>query len=244
MFNPRPITCCTLILAGLTAGAAAEPLDAVIDKLHGQVSGYKSLQYKMHVRSEMKQEGFSSNSTQDISAAFMKKDDKYLSRLESDTTSVNVVAGNEQKMDVKSLIIFDGEFQWTLNDMMGMKQATKQKADSAREAANPLSPKTHFQSQKKSFDLKVLDDESVDGKTCHVIEMTPKDPETKAMIGRTVTYFDKKTGINIKSVSYNPSGDVVSTVKITDIKINDNIDPDKFKFTPPAGVQVNDMTRN
>jgi outer membrane lipoprotein-sorting protein len=34
----------------------------------------------------------------------------------------------------------------------------------------------------------------------------------------------------------------MSTLTVTDVKVNETIDPKVFTFTPPPGVEVHDMT--
>lgn len=94
----------------------------------------------------------------------------------------------------------------------------------------------------KVYTLKLLPDETVDGKPCYVIEMTPASPAMRATMGRMVSYYVKKTGLSIKGVSYDTKGKVSSTTITTDVKVDEKIDPSQFVFKAPAGVTVQDMT--
>jgi len=121
-------------------------------------------------------------------------------------------------------------------------QAQKQNVD-AQTANNPFDGETTFQALEKFYTLKLLPDETVDGKPCHVIEMIPTDPAMRASMGRTVSYHDKKTGVSIKNVSYDGDGKVTSTTLTTNIKIDEKVDPAQFVFKAPPGVTVQDLTK-
>lgn len=109
-----------LALAGTAVSAAgAETLDEVKKKIHDKLSGYKTLQYKMQTKTNMVTDQMTMKSTMDMTAVFMLKDGKVLSRLESKTKGISKFGEMEQKMDSTSLMINDGEFLYTLMDMMG-----------------------------------------------------------------------------------------------------------------------------
>jgi hypothetical protein len=61
-------------------------------------------------------------------------------------------------------------------------------------------------------------------------------------MARIVNYFDKKTGIGLKTVSFDEKDKAVMTSVTTDVKINADIKDDRFVFKAPEGVQVVDMS--
>src|SRR5262249_17648891 len=117
----------------------------------------------------------------------------------------------------------------------------KQKWD-PKTSVNPFDALNSFKLQEQNFNLKLLPDEKVDGKPCWAIELVIKDPAARAMMGRTVTYYDKNNGIGVKSVTTDKDGKVTTTSTTTDIKLNADIKPDKFVFKAPEGVKVQDLT--
>ncbi len=58
-----------------------------------------------------------------------------------------------------------------------------------------------------------------------------------------LTWYDKSTGVCLKSVSKDDKGKVVSTSVTTDVKIDPSIAADRFVFKAPDGVAVSDMTQ-
>ncbi len=56
-------------------------------------------------------------------------------------------------------------------------------------------------------------------------------------------YFDKATGVMVKSVSKNVAGKVTMESLTTDLKVNSSISADRFVFTAPEGVEVMDLTK-
>ncbi|MBW7906681.1 MAG: outer membrane lipoprotein carrier protein LolA [Phycisphaerae bacterium] len=135
------------------------------------------------------------------------------------------------------LMVCDGEFMWQLSEQMGTKTAMKTKPD----------PKvigdvaSMFTELKKDHDVKVLDSAKVDGADAFVIEATAKAPNPQG-VDKTVFYFRKDIGVMAKMVGKDKDGKETMTVMLSDIKANPDISPDRFKFTPPEGVQVMDMT--
>lgn len=55
-------------------------------------------------------------------------------------------------------------------------------------------------------------------------------------------YLGQKHGITRKTLMFTPEGKEVFSVLMENVKINQGIDPKAFAYTPPAGVEVIDMT--
>jgi hypothetical protein len=105
-----------------------------------------------------------------------------------------------------------------------------------------LTNQAYFDGLKKEYDLKLLPDETVDGKATWVIEAKAKQsiPGGPATL---VSYFDKSNGMNIKIVGKDPGGKTVLTATTSDIKINPPLKPERFVFKAPEGVEVMDLTK-
>ena len=94
---------------------------------------------------------------------FINKPDKELFRMEA-TMEMDV---GGQKMEGNSTTVYDGEFVYTVNEMMGEKTAVKQEPGAI--AQSPAG-KHMFKSLMENNELKVLPGEKVDGKDAFVIE--------------------------------------------------------------------------
>jgi outer membrane lipoprotein-sorting protein len=120
---------------------------------------------------------------------------------------------------------------------MGQKMATKQKP----EVAATGDPKELFKKMHSDNTVKMLPDEKVDGVSTVVFEVVPKDV-AGSPVAKSIMYFAKDTGINVKVVGKDKDGKDVFSNMSTDIKLNTEIANDHFVFKAPEGVQVMDMT--
>lgn len=165
---------------------------------------------------------------------FVSKPDKELFRMEM--TMETDFGG--QKMEGTSTTVYDGEFVYMVNDMMGQQTAIKQKPGAM--AQSPAG-KHMFESLMEKNELKVLPSEKVDGKDAFVIEAVPKgtapQPFTKMKL-----FLVKENGIMVKMVGYDHAGSEFMTTVYSNIKINPKIDESRFVFKAPDGVKVIDMT--
>ncbi|HWL95054.1 MAG TPA: sigma-E factor regulatory protein RseB domain-containing protein [Phycisphaerae bacterium] len=226
------------ILVGLSATSGrAEDFKAVKKAIHDKISKLESFSYKMHSTQDMNNPSYQSKTVSDAAIEYVRKGGKVLYRTEMNTKMDVKMGDTEQKTDMKMIAVHDGEYTWSYSENNGQKSATKQKGDPAA-AMNPFDALTSFKESEKMFAIKALPEEKVDGKACWVLEMMPKDESMKQFTGRTLAYYDKETGISLKIVAHDPQGKVMSTTTMTELKTNPSISPDRFKFTPPAGVEV------
>lgn len=206
-------------LAGLGRAAAADTLESAEKQLLEKWGKVQTMSAKVKI------DGVMPNMAANGAYEFMKKGDKSLFRME--------LAFGDQ---VSQTMIGDGEFVYGVMERMGQKQALKAKPDDAQamDAGSQLS------ALRKTHELKLLPDQSIDGQTTFVIEATPKEPG----IGKTTTHFAKGTGIMLKVTTQDATGNTAWTMTMSDVKTNPKIDPSRFVFTAPPGVQVMDMTNS
>lgn len=240
-----PIAKCLVLVAivGMCAATAnAETLEEVKKKIHDKVSGYKSLEYKGYATTDFNTPQFSSKSKTEMTAQYLKQGEKILGRTESKINSEQKMGDQVSKNTVHITSISDGQFDYTIQDTDGVKTATKSNLAMNKEL-NPFNTLGMFKTMEETYDVKLMPDETVDGKPAWVLEMKPKDPAAAATMGRTISYYDKESGISIKSTSYDPAGKPISTFITKDIKVNSSISPDRFVFKAPPGVEVMDTTQ-
>jgi outer membrane lipoprotein-sorting protein len=205
---------------------------------------YKSVEMKMKTRLELSNPGFQEKSESDSTVIYGKKGDKWLSRNETKMTGTRKMGDQpEEKVDSRVLAIFDGDYVYTLTESAQGKQAMKAKQGSV----NPFD-RDMWKEQHKHFDIKLLADETVDGKSTWAIESRPKvdkdaSPEEKAAMegSRSVTNYRKSDGMAVKSVSYDKDGKPTMTMKLVDVKYDVDLKPEMFVFKAPEGVTVMDM---
>ncbi len=234
---------CTLLamsLSALAVSAAAETLEEAEKAVTAALGRHKSITFTSYTKSEMDMGGakFSSESKSKIEALRTPSGFK----LRSDSTYKNVMGGEAANtMEGTSLMIYDGEFMYMLNDMMGQKMATKDKPTA--EFPSPFDGGSLFKSLKQEFDLKLLADEQVDGEACYAVECTPKGGSaSQDSIARVVNFLSKKSGVSLKSVVYDKGGAAMTTTTTSDLKLDADLAPARFEFKAPDGVTVIDSS--
>jgi outer membrane lipoprotein-sorting protein len=195
----------------------------------------KSMTAKITMTTNMDMGGKPLESKGDGTLEMLHKGDKIYMRMELKTTMPQPVGATATEQSM--LTILDGEYAWTLSETMGQKMAMKTKPD-ARMMGDP---KSTFAELRKDHELKLLPDETVDGTKVYVIEATPKD--TGGTPSKTLLYFGKDHGMLVKTLVQNPEGKPTMTMTYTDIKYDVDINPDRFVFKPPPGVEVQDLTK-
>ena len=215
----------------LSSGAfAGDTLESVEKDIIAKWTKLKSLTAKTTMAMSMQGMSMKSQGT----VEFLKKGDKELFRM--DMTMSQSMGGQTQETSMST--IADGEYVYNVTDMMGQKRAMKQKPDSL---PGTVGGQQMFEGLRKNNDLKLLPDETVDGQSVFVIEGTPK-TAGRTPYAKSTMYFTKDAGIMIKMVGVDASGGQVMTMSISDIKRDPKIDPDRFVFKAPEGVQVMDLT--
>lgn len=228
-----PIGTLVLGLAFSGATVAAETVQEVGKKIAAASEKLNSFSAKTKMVSEMKQEGFSMVNTSDGTTEMLRKGGDFLMRSESKGVSETSVGGNVTKQESSTLMIADGSFAYSISETAGAKSAQKMKL--TKPDVDP------FKAWQGTAELKVLPDSSSEGRAVWVIEATPKTDQ--AGQGKNVIHYDKESGQMIKIVAYTPDGKPMTTMTYSDIKINDKISPERFVFTAPPGVEVQDLTK-
>lgn len=234
------VSACALLTSPVLG---ADDLDQVIEKLAAKHDKYKSVQFKNITKSSFESQGISFKSDADMSMEYMRTSpDGWKLRTETKSKSSQKMQDEETKMEGNMLMIYDGEFSYTLTDMAGQKMAMKSKPEK-KDNLNPFDQKALFKFQREHFELKLLPEEKVDGKAVYVIELKPKksaNPQMN-MIGRSVGYYDKESGIALKAMSFDANGKEMASSITRDIKLNEDIKPERFVFKAPEGVTVVDQ---
>ena len=225
--------------AGQAITLGADTIESVEKTLIEQAAKITSLQFNMTSTSDFEAQGYRMKQESKGRYEYLVKGDKMLYRMESKARSVTAQGGKEETSNMVTTMVCDGEFLYMLNDVDGQKTLMKQ--DPTQQAW--VTDQAYFDNLRRYHDLKLLPDETVDGKSTYVIECTPKD-EISGGAPKTIMtmYFDKKTGIGLKTIGKDSTGKIVSTGLTTDVKINSDISADRFVFKAPEGVQVLDMT--
>lgn len=237
MFMRRSVLA-AMVLGFTSLAVADEAVDTLEKKIHAAWEKQKSMTAKLTMITKMEMGGMSMDGKGDGTVEFMRNGDKVLSRTEVKTTMTRKMGDQETKMEQPMTSIIDGEFNYTLTEMMGQKMAMKSKIDPRMTGE----PKGMFEELHKEYELKLLPDETVDTMKCYAIEATPKE-KTQAGGGKMNLYFDQPTGFVVKMIMFGPDDKPATTMTYSEMKFDVKIDPDRFKFKAPEGVQVIDQTK-
>lgn len=136
------------------------------------------------------------------------------------------------------LRIHDGACQYVLTTTGDRSYAYKIESKGLQDH----DPRKIFLDLKRDYDVAVRPEESIGGRNTYVIEGRTKAGQSPPY-PRVRYYFDTRTGLMIKSIGYDKKNEPAQTATLTNLTINERIDPDRFVFRPPPGVEVVDETR-
>lgn len=212
---------------------AADTLENVEKQIVDANDKVKSMSGKLTSKGEMSMGGTSMTNLAEGTFEYVRQGDKMRYRIDMK----NSMAQGDMKMDSTNQLICDGDAVLLIQDQGGMKQGRKMKPEGSMQ----LSAKQIFDEMKKENDLKLLPDETIDGKPAFTIEATPKTANPMGLT-KMVMNFSKENGVFLKQVGFDKDGKAIQTTTFTDLKVNPEIDPKRFELIVPEGVNVIDMT--
>jgi outer membrane lipoprotein-sorting protein len=112
----------------------------------------------------------------------------------------------------------------------------------AKAEAQSLAGEAMFKALREQHNLTLADDEELSGEKCWVIHATPKKPGRPGEAAKVAYYFRQKDGATVQMLGYDADGNKMMTATFSEIKFDEKLDPQRFEFKVPEGVQVMDMT--
>ncbi|MCK4340704.1 MAG: outer membrane lipoprotein-sorting protein [Phycisphaerae bacterium] len=222
---------------GFAGAAAADELESVEKKIVAAWEKHTSLTAKLTVVTKIAGKISVVEGKSEGTLEVARTGAQTLIRQEIAMKRVWKVTGKTHKRERKSTVIFDDRHTYELAESEGKKTATKDVAD----RQPPVTPPFMLALLHKDYILKLLPEETLAGRKVYVIEAKPKDPK-KVSIPQVVQYIDQERGVVLKSVTYGKNGEPEQTTTFTDFKFGVKIDPERFVFKPPDGVEVIDLT--
>jgi len=229
----------TCVMLGVAAAALADDLESVEKRIVEAWGKHKSMTAKIVTSNHMEMGDMVIDGKGDGTLETQREGDKQLIHMELKNAMTRKAGGQETKMDQAMTLIADGEFAYTSSDAMGKPTVVKTKID----AMMTGEPKALLAEFRKQNELKLLPEDSVDGRKVFVIEATPK--EKRAAPGapvKMILNFDQEHGVMVKSAALTEDGKPVNTMTYSDVKFDVKVDPDRFKFKAPEGVEIIDRT--
>jgi len=238
-----------LLVFAVAASAPAITTEDVLAKLTKQRGEIKSFEYDMKMLSKtgpMKDGTMTSH----VAMQVVEKDGKPAGHLMNMKSKMTRPDGVAQEV----LMVNDGEFLWqeVKDPESGMVMVMKHKADTQKADAGDSKQFTD------QYDLKYVGEEEFEGKKMWVLEgaSKAKDEEGAGAAGgmgmgmgmmeqpaKARLSIGQKDSLLHRIILYNKEGKEMSEMQITNAKVNEKIDPALFKYTPPPGAKVMDMTK-
>ena len=89
----------------------------------------------------------------------------------------------------------------------------------------------------KSYDVKSLGSETVNGTEAAKLELIPKSPRLRNNIARILLWIDPARGVSVQQQFFEPSGDY-RLAKYSDIQVNQKLSDNAFKLKTTAKTRV------
>jgi outer membrane lipoprotein-sorting protein len=226
-----------VFVTSVSAAVADEKLDAIEKEIAAKWKKVESMTAKMDMQMEIDQGGMKMSHKMKATVEYLRKGDKMLSRVDGEAERTTEMGGQQNTSKTPMLTVSDGEVMYTLLEQMGQKMCIKSKVDE-----NSTTGPAMFKMLRENNELTVADDEEVDGEKCWVVYCKPKGSTQPGQPLKTAYYFRQKDGALAQWLGYDASDKQVMTATYSEIKFNEKLDPKRFEFEPPEGVQVMDMT--
>lgn len=216
-----------LTLALVFSPLSAETPGELLDRLEKKSAALKS--WEMTTEMTMKSEYIEMSSK---STMIAKRIDEKSIKMFMDSTSNSKMQGMPGEQKISGKMVSDGTVMWSESDAMGQKTVMKTKAQGDMTGNDALKDLL------KGNNAVVKGKETINGQECSVIELSS---DAGGETTTTTMWLSEKTGMMVKSETKGKSAGT-TTLLVTDFKENPSIDDSKFNYTPPAGVEVVDMT--
>jgi outer membrane lipoprotein-sorting protein len=231
----RQVLVVVLLCALVSAARAEESLEQVDAQLIEARKGVASMKYDIEIATVSDSKGNLSISTSIGTVELLRKGEKWLVRSEEKIMS-SMKPGNVEVRG-ESTTVYDGEMLYTLMAAdFGPKSCSKMKVP--ERWSDAYDERANFENLKTHHELKLLPEDVINDVPVYVIEAKRK----TAPFVPYRHYYSKQSGVcmglNVKSAD----GKFTQKMSVKNLKINPEIKADRFIFTPPPGVKVEDRT--
>lgn len=226
-----------VVFLGFSSLAAADDeLETVEKKIIAAWQKHKSMTADAKLVGRMNMGGAAAVVQGQGTYEVVKKGEATLLRMECTNQTVTTIGDQQHAIEQQIIMINDGKYIYSLIDAMGQKVAVKAKVDPQRS----IEPKALFDALHKDFELKLLPEETIDGKKVYVIEGTLRE-KGALPVSKMLCCF-RHDGVLVKQITHGVDGQPMQTTTFRNIRLDVELDPQRFVFRPPEGVQVMDMT--
>ncbi|RMF72791.1 MAG: outer membrane lipoprotein carrier protein LolA [Planctomycetota bacterium] len=137
----------------------------------------------------------------------------------------------------QTTIIGDGNFVYNIVGANRQRRAMKLPAD--KTGAGDV--RQLLRSLQANQNVKLLPATEIEGIQAITLESTPRDPETRRVVGRSVFCFHPTHGVLLRREQFSPDGESAVLYEYYERRFNVPLDDSRFKFDP-KGVKLIDQT--
>lgn len=147
-------------------------------------------------------------------------------------------------MEQKMVSVYDGKEIINEMEMMGTRQAFRMPPETAGKQGM-TSGKSMFAAFRDKGDVTLRADATVDGKPVWVVEVVPNAATKKSAptpVSLLKFYISKENGLQVKTEVFDDKGEHTSTSVYSDVVVDAKLAPERFVYTPPPGVTIQEMS--
>ncbi len=229
------IACLLIVCSVTTTARAGDTIESVEKDILKKSSETQSFSATFAMASNSSTPNGATTSKWTGTIELLMDGDKRLVRMEMKTVSAKQAIASGDSTESSMLLISDGTVQHVYVEQATQKTAMKTKM----QGDQPADSGAWFKTVRDTYNTKLNKSESLDGREVYVIEANAK----KNTLGKTLAYFDKKSGILLKTVTHDTKGNMTNSYTVGELKINPKISKERFEFKVPAGVNIIDMTK-
>jgi len=159
--------------------------------------------------------------------------------------------GDENTAEMK--MVDDGEFLWMEMKMKNPEQimVMKNKSGNIQGPGRMTDVSEQMNMFRKLYVLKLTGEDSIEGKKVYVLEGgfnpeakdTPKTQDLQENAASIKIFVGEEDLALRRMITTGKDGKQTIQMDVTNIKMNEEIEPATFVYTPPAGTRVMDMTK-
>jgi len=138
----------------------------------------------------------------------------------------------------RQVLFFDGKAAWIYVPDAKVAQPIDPRMVLSQ---GPFAPSTlagAIEALSQVFTAKQLGDDTIIGRTTHVLELTPKQPSQTGTIARITTWLDTATLLQLGADVRDAQGQLLMTWRFVGFELNADVPASDFSFTPGVDVRI------
>lgn len=194
--------------------------------------------------------------TQTKGDLYYKAPNKFKSKIE--------MQSSDESLNMTNLTVFDGKTFWQEqifreNKVANVLKSTLDETNPQRQMLlQQFDMRNQFEQFLKQYDIVEVKEGLVDSQQAYILNMELKLEEKNKMQQlikaygnreentiplRVLFYWSKLDNFCLKIETLNLNNEKISSISYRDVKINSNLSDEIFAYTPPAGIEVVDITK-